>query len=194
MPSTANNSRSSSPNNNPDDDRPTKRRRTRTGIACDSCQRRKTRCELLNGDQSGCHRCHVLGTECSLVPDAGGSNATPGPAPADYGRDSERWRLLDERTERIESALNRVLAKGSGAGSADGVVELKNIIRDTPQRDGGIGIMTLKAFRQGMTSRWMDPVKAGLVSEKQLEQCVQQYVFLLHSSLVVYRVSYVLMC
>jgi hypothetical protein len=90
----------------------------------------------------------------------------------DYGRDSERWRLVDERTERIETALNRVLAKGSG--TADGVVDLENNIRETPQRDGGIGSMTLRAFRQGMTSRWMDPVKLGLVSDRQLEQCVQQ--------------------
>lgn len=153
-----------------DDERPNKKRRTRTGIACDSCQRRKTRCELLNGETGGCHRCHVLGTKCSLLPEAGGSNTTP--APVDYSKEGERWRVLDERTERIESALNRVLARGAGA--SDGVVELENQTRDTPHRDGGIGSLILRAFRQGQTSRWMDPVKLGLVNEKQLQQCVQQ--------------------
>ena len=43
----------------------TKRRRTRGFIACDACQRRKSRCEML--DSEGCHRCMVLQTPCSLV-------------------------------------------------------------------------------------------------------------------------------
>lgn len=157
-----------------DHERPSKRRRTRTGIACDSCQRRKTRCELLNGDSVGCHRCHVLGTNCSLVAQASGSRP---PTPSGSGSvaiDSERLRVVDERTERIEQALGRMLAKGAGT-AADGVVELENNLKETPQRDGGIGCMVLRAFRQGQTSRWIDPLKLGLVSEKQLEQCLQQY-------------------
>lgn len=115
----------------------------------------------------------MLGTVCSLITVEAGGNGTPGPV--DHGRDSGRIRALDERTERMENVLNRMLGKGSGAsGGSDAVVELENDLRETPQRDGGIGCMVLRAFRQGLTSRWMDPVKMRLVSEKQMEQCVQQ--------------------
>ncbi|GHJ86544.1 hypothetical protein NliqN6_2946 [Naganishia liquefaciens] len=40
-------------------------KRTKVSNACAACQTRKSRCELLNED--GCHRCRVLGTECSLA-------------------------------------------------------------------------------------------------------------------------------
>lgn len=116
----------------------------------------------------------MLGTTCSLVTAESSAHLTPGPA--DASRDSERLRLVDERTERMENALNGVLAKGYGSGGSEGVVELENDLRETPQRDGGIGSMVLRAFRQGMSARWVDPVKLGLVSEKQLDQCLQQWV------------------
>ena len=43
---------------------PQKRKRTKCLAACESCQIRKSRCDLLTA--RGCHRCSVLGIECSL--------------------------------------------------------------------------------------------------------------------------------
>jgi len=169
MPSeTPNGSASSSPGR---DDAPSrKRRRTRTGIACDSCQRRKTRCELLDGEGAGCHRCQVLGTSCSLLPakpDASGTTDTP--------YDGDRLRSIDEKTDRIEKALTKILARGSGTG--EGLVERANDPPGVLFRHNGTGPMVLRAFRQSTAARWIDPVQLGLVSEKQIEQSVQQYVF-----------------
>jgi hypothetical protein len=146
-----------------------KRRRTRTGIACDSCQRRKTRCELLDGDGAGCHRCQVLGNPCSLLSDKAESS---GPTETPYNGD--RLRSIEEKTDRIEKALSKILARGSGAG--EGVVERPNDPPEMLFRHGGTGPMVLRAFRQSTASRWIDPVQLGLVSEKQIEQSAQQYV------------------
>lgn len=162
---TPNDSAASSPTR--EDGPSRKRRRTRTGIACDSCQRRKTRCELLDGDGAGCHRCQVLGTSCSLLPDkpeATGTTETP--------INGDRLRSIDEKTDRIEKALSKILARSSGAG--DGVVERPNDPPEMLFRHGGTGPMVLRAFRQSTASRWIDPVQLGLVSEKQIEQSVQQ--------------------
>jgi hypothetical protein len=165
---TPNDSATSSPTR--EDGRSHKRRRTRTGIACDSCQRRKTRCELLDGDGAGCHRCQVLGTSCSLLP------ATSQPSgPADTPFDGDRLRSIDEKTDRIEKALSKILARGSGAG--EGVVERPNDPPDMLFRHNGTGPMVLRAFRQSTAAKWIDPVQLGLVSERQIEQNVQQYVF-----------------
>jgi hypothetical protein len=144
-----------------------KRRRTRTGIACDSCQRRKTRCELLDGDGVGCHRCQVLGSSCSLLPEKVESSVT-----TDAPFNGDRLRSIDEKTDRIEKALSKILARGSGAG--EGVVERPNDPPEMLFRHGGTGPMVLRAFRQSTASRWIDPVQLGLVSEKQIEQSVQQ--------------------
>ena len=144
-----------------------KRRRTRTGIACDSCQRRKTRCEVLDGDGAGCHRCQVLGTSCSLLPD---KPQSLGNTEAPY--DGDRLRSIDEKTDRIEKALSKILARSSGAG--DGVVERSNDPPNILFRHGGTGPMILRAFRQSTASKWIDPVELGLVSLKQIEQSVQQ--------------------
>jgi hypothetical protein len=56
---------------------PTTRRkkRTKTSIACEACQTRKSRCELVT--QRGCHRCAVLGTVCSLVGSGRASTSAP---------------------------------------------------------------------------------------------------------------------
>lgn len=61
---------SPSPPHRPDPDHSTaqrviKKRRTRGFISCEQCQKRKSRCELLN--REGCHRCRVLDTPCSLA-------------------------------------------------------------------------------------------------------------------------------
>ncbi|KAG7548948.1 hypothetical protein FFLO_03153 [Filobasidium floriforme] len=60
---------------------PTTRRkkRTKTSIACEACQTRKSRCELVTA--KGCHRCAVLGTACSLV----GSSRASTSISAGYG-------------------------------------------------------------------------------------------------------------
>jgi hypothetical protein len=168
MPSeTPNGSAASSPTR--DDGPSRKRRRTRTGIACDSCQRRKTRCELLDGDGAGCHRCQVLGTECSLLPEK------PDPAvQATTPINGDRLRSIDEKTDRIEKALSKILAKSTGAG--EGVVERPNDPPEMLFRHGGTGPIVLRAFRQSASARWIDPVKMGLVSDTQIDQCVQQYV------------------
>jgi hypothetical protein len=42
-----------------------KRKRTKGFIACDACQRRKSRCDLVSA--GCCHRCRVLGTDCSFI-------------------------------------------------------------------------------------------------------------------------------
>jgi len=162
---TPNDSAASSPTR--EDGPSRKRRRTRTGIACDSCQRRKTRCELLDGDGAGCHRCQVLGNSCSLLPDKAESSG-----PNDTPINGDRLRSIDEKTDRIEKALSKILARGSGAG--EGVVERPNDPPEMLFRHGGTGPMVLRAFRQSTASRWIDPVQLGLVSEKQIEQSVQQ--------------------
>jgi hypothetical protein len=79
---------------------------------------------------------------------------------------------IDERTERIEKALSKIIAKGSGNG--EGVVERPNDTGEIFLRHGGTGPMVLRAFRQSLTSKWLDPVEVGLASENQIEQCVQQ--------------------
>jgi hypothetical protein len=42
-----------------------KRKRKKSSAACLACQKRKSRCEVFSA--AGCHRCRVLGTECSLT-------------------------------------------------------------------------------------------------------------------------------
>ncbi|KAH8088233.1 hypothetical protein HD553DRAFT_192468 [Filobasidium floriforme] len=63
-------------NTNTNTNTPTTRRkkRTKTSIACEACQTRKSRCELVTA--KGCHRCAVLGTACSLVGSGRASTST----------------------------------------------------------------------------------------------------------------------
>lgn len=84
----------------------------------------------------------------------------------------DRMRSIDERTERMEKALSRMTARAAGSG--EGVVERPNDTGELFCRHGGTGPMVLRAFRQSLTSNWIDPVELGLVSERQIEQCVQQ--------------------
>ncbi|KAG9317720.1 hypothetical protein JVU11DRAFT_1936 [Chiua virens] len=58
---------------------PTKR--AKAAQACLSCRKHKTRCEMLDGDNSGaqCHRCKVLSLSCSFED---GSGPPPGPSSA----------------------------------------------------------------------------------------------------------------
>ncbi|KAF9048191.1 hypothetical protein BDZ89DRAFT_754424 [Hymenopellis radicata] len=48
-------------------------------VACASCRRSKTRCEVLNPASARCHRCEVLGVSCSyeVNPPSPGETATP---------------------------------------------------------------------------------------------------------------------
>ena len=124
---------------------------------------------MLDGDGAGCHRCQVLGTECSLLPEKPDSNV-----PSTIPINGDRLRSIDEKTDRIEKALSKILARSTGAG--EGVVERPNDPPEMLFRHGGTGPMVLRAFRQSATARWIDPVQMGLVSEKQIDQCVQQYV------------------
>ncbi|WWC59485.1 uncharacterized protein I303_102041 [Kwoniella dejecticola CBS 10117] len=90
------------------------KKRTKTGIACDACQRRKSRCELV--DQQGCHRCRVLGTTCSLTPENNDvpfhqqtftnqiTRASPPSTPLSRA-DGTLLERLDHRTARIESLI-----------------------------------------------------------------------------------------
>ena len=54
-------------------------KRAKASQACLSCRKHKTRCEMLDGDNSGaqCHRCKVLSLSCSFEDGSG-----PSPAPS----------------------------------------------------------------------------------------------------------------
>ncbi|KAG8218913.1 hypothetical protein J3R82DRAFT_4596 [Butyriboletus roseoflavus] len=56
-------------------------KRAKATQACLSCRKHKTRCEMLDGDNSGaqCHRCKVLSLSCSFEE---GSGPSPGPSSA----------------------------------------------------------------------------------------------------------------
>jgi hypothetical protein len=60
-----------------------KRKRTKGFIACDACQRRKSRCDLVTA--GCCHRCRVLGTDCSFIL-VGGTYPAEVPLPTDSVR------------------------------------------------------------------------------------------------------------
>ena len=59
--------------------RPAPAKRAKASQACLSCRKHKTRCEMLDGDNSGaqCHRCKVLSLSCSFED---GSGHSPGPS------------------------------------------------------------------------------------------------------------------
>jgi hypothetical protein len=61
-----------------------KRKRTKGFIACDACQRRKSRCDLVSA--GCCHRCRVLGTDCSFIL-VGGTYPAELPLPTGSARD-----------------------------------------------------------------------------------------------------------
>lgn len=57
--------------------------RSKTNQACASCQKRKTRCEVLNVSHEGplrCHRCNILDISCSFensISDSTGQSTSP---------------------------------------------------------------------------------------------------------------------
>ncbi|KAG0703888.1 hypothetical protein DFH29DRAFT_1040372 [Suillus ampliporus] len=57
-------------------------KRAKAAQACLSCRKHKTRCEMLDGDNSGaqCHRCKVLTLPCSFEENGAPSNDRPGPS------------------------------------------------------------------------------------------------------------------
>lgn len=59
--------------------RVTPAKRAKASQACLSCRKHKTRCEMLDGDNSGaqCHRCKVLSLSCSFE-----DNSRPSPGPS----------------------------------------------------------------------------------------------------------------
>jgi len=67
--------------------RPAPAKRAKAAQACLSCRKHKTRCEMLDRDNSGaqCHRCKVLSLSCSFEH---GSGQSPGPSSA-HGQQSE---------------------------------------------------------------------------------------------------------
>jgi hypothetical protein len=90
---------------------PSKRRRTKNAVACQQCQVRKSRCEMI--EREGCYRCRVLKSDCSFRLSSGspGEEADLGSVQA-FARSNisgSSLARLEDRTERIELLLNRLV-------------------------------------------------------------------------------------
>ncbi|EIW76212.1 hypothetical protein CONPUDRAFT_168789 [Coniophora puteana RWD-64-598 SS2] len=92
---------------------PTQPKRPKAAQACLSCRKHKTRCEMLEGDNSGshCHRCKVLSLPCSF--DA--TNATPASAASDSASTSA---LLPPQTTHTQDRASTTTYR-SGSKSAN---------------------------------------------------------------------------
>lgn len=127
-----------------DNSRAPKRKRMhskKAAVACEACQRRKSRCEVFSVAGKACHRCQVLGTECSLqadstdavVPDppvpvpvtlaATSTSGTAGSTPTNTAVDfTAMVQRIDQRTAEVERIMRHLLdTKGGGAASALGL-------------------------------------------------------------------------
>lgn len=167
---------------------PNKRKKIST--ACDACQRRKSRCEMVNSQ--GCHRCRTLGTSCSvagtvpsnvvfnheldIISEPGGSNPNiPDNGPIlDSGIGISILRDVQARTRRLEGMLE-ILTRHTGyEGLRDSNHE--------PQVDGTDSRTKVSAAASanralGLTISHFagpaDPVSSGLLLSSQ--QWVQIY-------------------
>lgn len=130
---------------------PPKRQRTqrrilhkKAAVACEACQKRKSRCEVFRSSRRICHRCEVLGTGCSLQSltdiatevlaqdnstqnsDVAGVSQVGLPpvsvgdsigAPQDNSDDVKTMMLrIDQRTSEVERIMRRLLDNAAGFG------------------------------------------------------------------------------
>ncbi|KIY62390.1 hypothetical protein CYLTODRAFT_178155 [Cylindrobasidium torrendii FP15055 ss-10] len=91
-------------------------------IACASCRRSKTRCEVLKPTLKRCHRCDVIGVSCSY--EAAQGPPTPPPNPLDdsspTSRIMRRFRKDDEPTFALPSPASDHTSPGSSTSSNTG--------------------------------------------------------------------------
>ena len=105
---------------------PSKRQRPNRATACDACQRRKSRCELIQLD--GCLRCRTLGTECSVA--RYGSNGPHELAAGASFTASEHEHALSSGPEELVGLLREM--SGRMARMEQEMTELRQAVHRTP--------------------------------------------------------------
>jgi hypothetical protein len=83
------------------------RKRTKTSSACEACQHRKSRCELVTN--AGCHRCVTLGTPCSFRES---SNSDPLEPTPDRGYSEGPGRTISAPTPVASSSSTSSVRNG----------------------------------------------------------------------------------
>lgn len=164
-------------------------RRTKAFSACDACQRRKSRCELIN--ERGCHRCRTLGTDCTFGEFAAQDRKRRRVVNEGHGSDDEdqpsegRGGLLGilvKKTTRIEEMVHLLLSNIPGqAAENDPYAQWRQAFRPSPYRDGnntppdmgyseqsGAYLHVAGILPLSLRARFVSPIQAGLVSEEEM--------------------------
>lgn len=161
-------------------------KRSKISNACDACQRRKSRCELVN--EMGCHRCRILRTRCSLagqsIP-AQSAEASPPPVHSQGAGHGDLPLALDRLTATIEGLTQRMAAGGESLRSIGRPIGFE---RNPGSRAPGersssshplqghtrVSLSTAALVAKGLNlqsqSRMTDAVMVGVVSRMVLEE------------------------
>lgn len=165
---------------------PARGKRKKLSTACDACQKRKSRCEMVTS--KGCHRCRTLGTICSR---AGGEEARRDPhadgftgrsrSPSAVQASSSALEDLQTRTRRMEGMLS-VLLRQSGAAHAPAshtilpgrtVLSSEEVVGPNNQSSVGLANRALNLRRM---SYMRDPIALGLISDERWQMVYSEYI------------------
>jgi hypothetical protein len=159
-------------------------KRSKISNACDACQRRKSRCELVT--DSGCHRCRVLRTQCSLagqeIPPRS-TEPSPPPVQALRGGSNDLPLALARLTATIEGLSQKMAAGGNSFMGRAAGVSRSGVSRGSAERTSSshplqghtrVSLSTAALVAKGLSlqsqSRMTDAVMLGVVSKIVLEE------------------------
>lgn len=159
-----------------------KRKRTKVSNACQQCQSRKSRCELVTA--SGCHRCRVLGTDCSLARDeeADDSNqdvspdSSHDPLKASAATELRTMRIKMERMESTIASLARLLAGAPQPRRPDGDGQHLALPADSEEYYMSASSRISYALQLPYRPSFPDVVAHGLVTSAGLREAIRMYV------------------
>lgn len=163
--------------------------------ACEACQKRKSRCEVFSATTPVCHRCQVLGTECSLqlkdlAVDEAHDHAKrtdsdavrlPDPTPGS-GDFKDIVSRIDQRTAEVERIMRRLLATSNNTVATsipfsscdtfgdreDGVGDgddMEQTVWELLQHSVGTSLQAMSGLNLHDRTRFQDPITSGLLSE-----------------------------
>lgn len=161
-------------------------KRKKLSTACDACQKRKSRCEMITS--KGCHRCRTLGTTCSRaggedscrVPETSGSVKRSN-SPSIDQTSSFALEDLQARTRRMEGMLS-LLLRQSGApyppASSHTQIETSGSVFQEDERANtqSPAAVANRALHLRGTSFMRDPITLGLINYEQWEAVYSEYV------------------
>lgn len=180
---------------------PKRMHRKKAPFACEACQKRKSRCEVFSATSDVCHRCDLLGTECTLAALRGSiQSAIPtrtvdGTDGSDAGRSSglnaDALKVLVEHIDQRTSEIVRLLHNKShstsstppffspGAVSAreDGVGDGDDIepeVWELLHHSNGVALQVMTGLNIHDRTSFHDPVLNGVLSELEFDNvCLQ---------------------